>query len=108
MLPSVLFRYIGATMVFECKKHAGKSFFYNEGMTNDNGIFNIHIRGDIEHNAYEACTMSSRTPCNIQFDNNHGSSFITCNNGIDSNGRKYGLFPLISTKHCDAYQTTLT
>ena len=107
MLPNVLFRYIGVAMGFECKNHAKKSFFYNEGMANDNGIFSIHIKGDIEHNSYEACTMSSHTACNIQFDNIHVSSFITSKNGIDSNERKYGLFALISTKPCDAYHTML-
>ena len=107
MLPNVLFRYIGVAMVFECKNHARKSFFYNEGMANDNGIFSIHIKGDIEHNSYDACTMSSHTACNIQFDNIHGSSFITSKNGIDSNERKYGLFALISTKPCDAYILSL-
>ena len=108
MLPSVLFQYIGATMVFECKNHVRKRFFHNEGMANDNGIFSIHIKGDIEHNSYEACTMSSHTPCNIQFDNNHGSTFINFKNDIDSNEIKCGLFALISTKICDAYPTTLT
>ena len=99
------YKFAGATVAVECKDNAGKRLFYNEDSTDNNGLFSIAVKGEHEHEACEAYTLTNPTSCNIRTDSNRAPVYLTHNNGIDSDERMTGPFALRSTKtclsHCD-------
>lgn len=88
----------GAVVAVECKDHAGKRLFYNEDSTNDSGLFSIAVKGEHEHEACAAYTVSNPTSCNTKTDSNRAPVFLTHNNGIASSERKTGPFAYRTTK----------
>jgi len=97
----------GATVAVECKDRSGKRLFYNEQSTDNNGLFNIAVQGEHEHDACEAFTVSSPTSCNIPTDSSRGPVFLTHNNGINSDERKTGPFAYRSTTTHSACQAVM-
>lgn len=96
----------GALFAVECKDHAGKRLFYNEGSTDDDGFFSIFVKSEHMHEHCEAYTMGSPSSCNIPFISNRVPVSLT-HKDIDSNERKIGPFAFRSIHSQPACQSVM-
>lgn len=88
----------GAKLAVRCRNQAGTETVYTEGVTDENGEFNISVKGEHDQDLCEAVAISSPTTCNIKSESNHGPVFLTHNNDIISDERITGPFAFKSAQ----------